>query len=94
MKNFEVEERREPEFTAVKNPKEGERKTHETARLGKRRKEKREKGGRERERGRGREKSGRHARAREGGPNNISKLMSCGAFQRGPVDSAPPFCIR
>lgn len=94
MKNFEVEERREPEFTAV-DPKEGERKTHETARLGKRRKEKREKeGGRERERGRGREKSGRHARAREGGPNNISKLMSCGAFQRGPVDSAPPFCIR
>lgn len=30
MKNFEVEERREPEFTAVKNPKEGERKTHES----------------------------------------------------------------
>lgn len=72
-----------------------ERERHTRARLGKRRKEKREKeGGRERERGRGREKSGRHARAREGGPNNISKLMSCGAFQRGPVDSAPPFCIR
>ena len=34
------------------------------------------------------------AAAREGGPNNISKLMSCGALQRGPVGSAPPFCIR
>lgn len=42
----------------------------------------------------GREKGGGGAGSRAGGPNNISKLMSCGARQRGPVGSAPPFCIR
>lgn len=94
LKNFEADETRAEIHSRGSHH---ERERHMRARLGKEKKGKKKQGEREeRERGRGiwREKSGRHARAREGGPNNISKLMSCGAFQRGPVDSAPPFCIR
>lgn len=54
------------------------------------------KGGKRREGAKDRERKEWPSRAAHGrgGPNNISKLMSCGALQRGPVGSAPPFCIR